>query len=216
MTAIELDAAIVTPAGDDPDAFLYAPRAPGIALDQNGKRQLNLLTAGPVAFLQVTGTWGLSTAEVEALRGRLASRLGRSPATLRLQPAPESVAGVALLIGDGTGELTVLQQGKSSGVPPYHAAFNVMLDATQLETVRQALNGERHLLALRYDIEHRQPVTATTADYTATDEVSRGKEPERSWSASSAQTTTKTARETTEEITTSSVLLDAADWASAR
>lgn len=213
MTAIELDDAIVTPAGDDPDAFLYAPRAPGIALDQNGKRQLNLLIAGPVAFLQVTGTWGLSTAEVEALRGQLASRLGRDPAALRLQPSPESVTGAALLIGDGAGELTVLQQGKSSGVPPYHAAFNVMLDASQLETVQQALDGKRHLLALRYDIERRQPVTATTADYAATGGVSQGKEPERSWSASSVRTTTKTTRETTEEITTSSVQLDAADWA---
>jgi hypothetical protein len=141
MNAIELDDAIVTPAADDPDAFFFAPKAPGIAVDQNGRRQLNLLTAGPVSFLQVTAMWGLSAAEVEALRGQLASRLGRNPAALQLRPAPASVEGVALLISDGAGGFNVLQQGRSSGVPPYHTVFNVMLDATQLATVREALDG---------------------------------------------------------------------------
>jgi hypothetical protein len=212
-STIELDDAIVTPAGGDPDAFFFAPKAPSIAVDPNGRRQLNVLTAGPVSFLQVTGAWGLNAAEVEALRGQLAGRLGRNPAALRLQPAPDAVTGVALLIGNGAGELAVLQQGRSSGVPPHHAVFNVMLDTAQLETAQEALGGKRGLLALRYDVVRRQPVTTTTAEHAAAHEVSGTREPGRSWSGVSAETTTKSTRETTEEITTTSVLLDAADWA---
>jgi hypothetical protein len=211
-TTIELDAAVVTPAVDDPDTFFYAPKSPGIALDANGRPQLNVLTAGSVAFLQVTGTWGLSSAEVTALGEQLASRLGRNPATLRLQAAPESVDGVALLIGDADG-LRVLQQSKSSGVPPYHAAFNVMLDPGQLATVKKALDGQYALLALRYDITRRQPATTTSVDQQTSGESSAGEQAGRAWSASSRHRKTQTTRETREEITSFSVQLDAADWA---
>lgn len=200
----ELDHAIVIPSGDDPGTFLYAPKTPRIALDANGRHQLNLLSAGAVAFLQVTGAWGLNGAEVEEVREQLARKLGVQASTLRLQPLADSVDGAALLLGDGEGELRVLQESKSSGVPPFHAAFNVMLDETQLQTVRKALDGNHRLLALRYDITRRRPATTIDASYESIRTLSANTE--------SQSTRARTKRETNDHLSTWSVQLDAADW----
>lgn len=215
MIRLDLDRAVVTSSAD-PDTFHYSARTPSIALDANGNRQLNLLSAGPVAFLQVTGAWGLDSAGVDALRHEVAARLGRDASGIRLQPAPASVESVSLLLGDGSGAPSVLQQGKSSGVPPFHAVFNVMLDAKQLATVKEALGGKSGLLALRYDVAGSRLVTTTAVDTTTTREHYAGAGGTRTWSATAESTRTAGTSDTTEESTPFSIELDAADWPGAR
>jgi hypothetical protein len=216
MTSMDFGNAIVVPADDGTDTYLYAPKAPGIAVDGDWRRQFNLLSAGSVSFLQLTGTWSLSQAEVAALKQELASRLGRDAGQVTLQPMPESVDSVALLLGDGADGYTVLQQGKSSGVPPYHAAFNIMLDASQLKTVQEALDGKRHQLVLRYDIIRQTPVTTTTAGHVATSEALDGDGQGASWRSESGHAETSASRETIMRSEKIGVQLDAADWPAAR
>lgn len=216
MTTIDLREAIITQDRHDPDVFHYSPKAPGIAIDAEGRRQFNILTAGSVSFLQVTGCWGLNDPQIAALREELARKTGRDAAGLKLRPVPESVHGAALLLSDGAAGFTALQQSKSSGVPPYHAAFNVMLDATQLKTVQAALDGKRLQLLLRYDITQRIPVTSTSAEHVATSEARESSRRGHSCHTGSDYTETTVAHETTEEIKKLSVQLDAADWPASR
>jgi hypothetical protein len=215
MTAIELTDAVVI-ADEAAGVWYYAPKAPGIATDSNGRPQFNLITAGSVSFLQVTGSWGLGAAEVEDARRELAGKLGKDPASLVMMPAPETVDGVALMLGDGADGYTVLAQGKSSGMPPYHAAFSVMLDSRQLAAVREALDGKRHQLVLRYDITRQTPVTSATAEHVATSEAAEGCGPDGSWSSASGRSDTSARRETVMNSEKLGVQLDAADWPSAR
>lgn len=216
-TAIELTLGIVIPSGEgDEEIFYYAPRAPGIARDENGRPQLNVITAGPMAFLQLTGCFGLSRGALDDLRAELAQRLGPKRQTLRLVPAPDTISGVALLIADGKGGFEVLSQGKSSGVPPFHAAFNVTLDEARLAKVREALGGKRGLLALRYDLVRRIPrKSSVTSEGTATTTTKTGNTTGSTTHNTTHNTTTSssvTARETRDEASTSSVTADAADW----
>lgn len=194
--------------------WYYAPKRPGIARDGNGRPQFNLLSAGPVTFLQITGSWGVS--DVDSARRELAARLGKDTDSLDFRPMPERIDGVSLLLGDGADGYTVLQQGKSSGMPPYHAVFNVMLEESQLRTVKDALDGKRHLLALRYDITRQTPVTSTTAEHVATSEAAQECGPDGSWRSASGQAETSASRETVMQIETLGAQLDAADWPSAR
>jgi hypothetical protein len=216
MNPIELSNALVMPDGDDPDAFLYAPKAPGIAAGADGRRQFNLLTAGSVSFLQLTGRWGLEAQEVAALRGELAAKTGRGAASLKLRPLPETVAGASLLLADGAGGFTLLQQSKSSGVPPFHAAFNVMLDAERLKTVREALDGKRGQLILRYDVTRRLPAVRSTVERVTTRQVREEVGEDLYRSAKSERDETLTTSETSEEIMHHNAQLDAADWNAAR
>ncbi|MGE0667205.1 MAG: hypothetical protein AB7O49_11670 [Sphingomonadales bacterium] len=215
MSAVELSNAVaVEDAGSG--TWYYAPKEPGIARDGNGRPQFNLLSAGPVSFLQITGTWGLGAADVDGARRELAGKLGRDPTSLDFRPMPERVDGVSLMLGDGADGYTVLQQGKSSGMPPHHAAFNVMLDERQLKTVREALDGKQHQLVLRYDITRQTPVTSATAEHVATSEADEGCGPDGSWSSASGHAETSASRETVMQTEKLGVQLDAADWPSAR
>lgn len=214
MTVMELKNALVIP-DEGAGVWYYAPRSPGIALDGNGRPQFNLLAAGPVSFLQITGTWSLSAADIDAARRELAGKLGKNPASLNFLPVPETIDGVALLMDDGADGYTVLQQGKSSGMPPYHAAFNVMLDEKQLKTVKEALDGKRHQVVLRYDITRQTPVTSASAEHVATSEAAEGNGPDGSWSSASGHAETSASRETVMQSEKLGVQLDAADWPSA-
>lgn len=215
MTVMELNNAVVIP-DEGSGVWYYAPKSPGIALDGNGRPQFNLLAAGPVSFLQITGTWSLGAADVDAAKRELAGKLGKDPSSLDFRPVPETVDGVSLLMDDGADGYTVLQQGKSSGMPPYHAAFNIMLDEKQLKTVKEGLDGTRHKLVLRYDITRQTPVTSATAEYVATSEAAEGNEPDGSWRSASGHAETSASRETVMQTEKLGVQLDAADWTSAR
>ncbi|MGD8959785.1 MAG: hypothetical protein PVI27_08075, partial [Desulfobacteraceae bacterium] len=154
--------------------------------------------------------------EVAALRAELAAKTGRGAASLKLRPLPETVGGASLLLADGAGGYTVLQQSKSSGVPPFHAAFNVMLDAERLKIVREALDGKRGQLILRYDITRRLPTVRSTVERVTTHQVSEEASKGLYRSAKSERAESRTTSETLEEITHHSAQLDAADWNAAR
>jgi hypothetical protein len=216
MTAMEFPDAWVYPTGEDGAAIhYYAPKVPGIAVDANGRRQFNLIGAGSVSFLQITGAWGLSQAQVARLKEDLGRRLGRPADELDVRPVPETVNGVSLVLHGENGD-TVLQEAKSSGMAPHHAAFNVMLDAEQVKTVRAALDGEEGRLSLRYDLTRRLPVSATSHDWTHTAHTEEGSSDDCAWSASAEESRSSTTQEATEDIETLSVALDAADWGAAR
>ena len=85
------------------------------------------------------------------MRADLAERAQLPPAQLSLSPEPVQVGTVRLMLGDGAGGFEELAKTQSSGAPPYHAAFNLMLSAEQAAKVRKALGGERGWLELRYE-----------------------------------------------------------------
>lgn len=216
MTALELSEAWVYAAGADaPETYFYSPKAPGIAPDANGRPQLNLISAGSVAFLQVTGSWGLSQSQLEDTQRELARRLGRRPEELTLRPAPESVDGVALVLS-GEGGDQVLQQSKSSGMAPFHATFNVTLDEAQLKAVQAALGGEGGRLGLVYDVTRRVPGTNTTAGHASSRDVRGGKRSGSAWSIASEHTESTTTHATSAEVEKVRARLDAADWGAGR
>lgn len=139
-------------AQDAAGGWRYRPRAPGLARGADGRAQFALVGAGAVTMLALTASWGVPAAALEAVRAELAARAQVPAAQLGLAPAPVEVGAVRLLLGDGAGGFEELAQARSSGVPPYHAAFNVMLDAEQAARVRKALAGERGWLELRYEV----------------------------------------------------------------
>ncbi len=217
MNIMEFSNATVIPDANHPDAFLYVPKIPAIAAGPDGKPQFNLLTAGPVSFLQLTGSWGLNHDEIAVLRKELATRTGLSEDILQLQPAPCSVHDAALLLGDEAGSFTVLQQSKSSGVPPYHAAFNVMLNTEQLQTVRDALGGKRGLLAFRYDIRFRlSPAISSMTEWLETSRIRSLNGNNVTRDTGSCFTETRTTGDAAGEIMQFYAQLDAADWNAAR
>ncbi|MEH6415751.1 hypothetical protein [Pseudomonas sp. CGJS7] len=136
--------------GDGPMSWTYRARAPSVAPGADGRPQFAMIGAGAVTVLALTAMWGVPAATLDALRAELAARAQVPPAQIQLSPAPVEVGEVRLMLGDGHGEYVQLAKAACSGVPPYHAAFNLMLDQTQAEKVRRALNGEHGWLELRY------------------------------------------------------------------
>jgi hypothetical protein len=74
--------------------WYYAPKKPGIARDGSGRPQFNVLSAGAVSFLQITGSWGVSSADADSARLELAGKLRRNPDSVKFRPAPERVNSV--------------------------------------------------------------------------------------------------------------------------
>ena len=138
-------------ARDADGAWRYRPRAPGLARGGDGRAQFSLIAAGPVIMLALTASWGVPAATLDAVRADLAARAQLPPAQLSLSPEPVQVGTVRLMLGDGAGGFEELAKTQSSGAPPYHAAFNLMLSAEQAAKVRKALGGERGWLELRYE-----------------------------------------------------------------
>ena len=213
MDTIDLNNVILIP-DEGSGVWFYAPKKPGIARDSSGHPQFNLLGAGPVSFLQITGSWGVNAADIEKARQELARKLRVKPDDLDIRPAPDRVDSVSLLSGDGSGNFTVLQEGKSSGIPPHYATFSVMLDETQLETVKEAIDGKRGLLTLRYNVTRQIPVNYAFANRTETSESAQGSMNGNSWVSTTSRTITSASRESVPQTDNLSVMLDAADWQS--
>lgn len=138
--------------GEQANTWYYRAAAPALAAGPDGRPQFSLVSVGPVTMFACTGMWGVAGATVDALRADLAARAGVAAADLSLLPAAVEVGEVSLMLGDGNGGYVLLAKTRSSGVPPYHAAFNLMLDGEQATRVRKALDGEHGWLELRYAI----------------------------------------------------------------
>jgi len=89
-----------------------------------------------------------------------------------------------------------------------------MLDDKQLETVKEALNGKRNLLALCYNITRQIPVVLESVKHMDTSEAAHENKQGSSWTSTSNHTITSTSRETVLHTEKISAMLDAADWPS--
>ncbi|MFD1296899.1 hypothetical protein ACFQ4Q_09690 [Lysobacter gummosus] len=202
--------------GDGPTSWLYRPRAPQLALSADGRAQFTLIGAGPVTMLALTAMWGVPSATLDAVRTELAARAQVPVAQLSLSPAPIEIGEVRLMLGDGQGHYVELAKARSSGVPPYHAAFNLMLDQAQAEKVRKALNGEHGWLELRYAateaIATRTARSSQSSESVDVDVSLRDAEDEASASASLRSEGSVEALSGYHEPQTRTYSADAADW----
>lgn len=202
--------------GDQATTWYYRAAAPTLATDANGRVQFTFINAGPMTMFACTGMWGVATATLDAVRADLAARAGVPVAQLNLLQAPVEVGEVSLMLGDGQGGYVQLGKTRSSGAPPYHAAFNIMLDADQAARVRKALSGERGWLELRYAITAAAPSrhTASTTTSDAIDvEVSLRADGEQADAGLSLRSQVSTHVERgQEQQQTQHVSADAADW----
>ena len=154
----------VAPA-DEAATWHYRARAPGLARGADGRPQFTLMSVGSVVMLALTGAWGVPAATLDAIRVELAARAQLPLERVTLRQAPVTVDGASLMLGDGQGGYVALAHSASSGVPPYHAAFNVMLDAEQAAKVRKALQGEHGWMALRYAVTDAAPIRRSASTY---------------------------------------------------
>ena len=214
MNIIELSSVMAIP-DEESGVWYYAPKRPRIARNSNGKPQFNLLSVGPVSFLQITGSWDVSAADVDSARLELSGKLCKDPGNLDFRPLSEQVDSVSLLISDGSESYTVLKEGKSSGMPPNHATFNIMLDDKQLEIVKEATEGKRNQLALCYNITRQIPVVSASVNRMEKSEVTHDSMRSASWTSTSNCAITSTSREAVLQTEKLSVMLDATDWISA-
>ncbi|MGH8081255.1 MAG: hypothetical protein ACREP7_11820 [Lysobacter sp.] len=144
--------------GDGPADWRYRARAPRLALSADGRAQFTLIAAGPITMLALTAMWGVPSSTLDAVRAELAARAQLPIERIGLSPAPVEIGEVRLMLGDGRGQFEELAKARSSGAPPYHAVFNLMLDQAQAEKVRKALKGEHGWLELRYAATEAIPV----------------------------------------------------------
>lgn len=210
----EVQGVLVAP--DDGGGWRYRPRAPGLARGADGRAQFALVGAGAITMLALTASWGVPAATLDAVRAELAARAQVPAAQLGLAPAPVEVGTVRLLLGDGAGGFEELAKAQSSGVPPYQAAFNVMLDAERAAKVRKALGGERGWLQLRYEVrdgfEPRRSSEARSEESLALDASVRDAQGEAGVSARVGYSARIEADSGRGEPRERSYSADAADW----
>ncbi|MGJ7903923.1 hypothetical protein [Lysobacter sp. 1R34A] len=154
----------VAPA-DEAASWHYRARSPGLASGPDGRPQFTLMSAGSVVMLALTSAWGVPAATLDAIRVELAARAQLPLERVTLRQAPVTVEGASLLLGDGHGAYVALAHSESSGVPPYHAAFNLMLDGEQAAKVRKALQGEHGWMAVRYSVADAAPMRRSASSY---------------------------------------------------
>lgn len=203
-------------AQDASGAWRYRARAPGLARGGDGRAQFTLIAAGAVTMLALTASWGVPAEALDAVRAELAARAQVPPAQLSLSPAPIEVGAVRLMLGDGAGAYEELAKVRSSGTPPYHAAFNLMLDQDQAAKVRKALSGERGWLELRYEArdaaEARVASSASREDSLTLDAALRDAQGEASLRAELNYREQAEADSGRPEPRDRSYSADAADW----
>jgi hypothetical protein len=147
---------------DEPNTFFFIPGAPTPRRNEHGDPSLSLIVFSAGSMLQLNTRWDVDEAVLETLRKVLAREHDvDNPALIRLSPAPLEVGDALLLLGEGSGELEVLQTRRTSGFYPYDALFNVTLTAYQQEQVTAALSGEHNHLKVRYEVTHPLERTVT-------------------------------------------------------
>ncbi|MEI2456769.1 MULTISPECIES: hypothetical protein [Lysobacter] len=150
-------AGVLAAPADEPATWYYRAKAPALATDNQGRPQFSLVAVGAMAMLSLTAVWGVDADRLGALRAELAVRAQLPPEQVRLYPAPVEVGEAVLQIGDGQGGYLRLASSRTSGAPPYHAAFSAMLAGEQLDKARKALSGQRGWLEIRYLIADVEP-----------------------------------------------------------
>ena len=134
-----------------PNRFYYIPGDPTPELAPNGAPTLLLWVSDQSARLQLGVQWKVAPSEDAELRRIIALHYpALTPGALNLQPAPSSVQGVELLVGEDAATLHPVATATSAGFPPYTTLFAVTLDAAQMNQVVAALHGRPGFLAVRY------------------------------------------------------------------
>lgn len=144
-----IEDAVFSPVPGETNVWHYRARHPGIAAD-GGTPQISLISAGGIHMLSLTAIWGVPSPQLEAARGVLAAEAGVDAARIELRPSPHAVGEVALRFGNGAGAWEEAARTQSSGMPPYHAAFSLMLDDARADKVKRALAGEAGLFGVAY------------------------------------------------------------------
>ncbi|WP_189714129.1 hypothetical protein [Streptomyces phaeofaciens] len=103
------------------------------------------------ASVQISAHWWPDGKETAALVARAATELDVPPSTVIVTPGPVTVRHVTLVArGDGEEE-AVLASSTSSGMPPYTALLAGPLPPALLPLAREALQGRRGRLLVRFD-----------------------------------------------------------------
>jgi hypothetical protein len=145
----------------DASTWHFMPRHPDVQRGNDGRALLTLIDMGATAYLLFTATWGASQQDLQDLRREIASRTpGVRAERVELAFAPVASVHCNVLMGDGRGSFDNVASSKTSGYPPYDAAFNVYLQGERLAHAKAALQGEAGRLALEYCAELRTPVSA--------------------------------------------------------
>ena len=142
--ALVIDAIELRPKDQDERAWLYVPQRPSLERNPGGTPMLKLVEAGATAFLQCTARVALNEDTRAALLARLKEK---KPKAETLEAAPLSVEKVTLEAKTADG-WSVLAESKSSGLPPWTAAFAVMLDPAPLAAIKASLAGEKERVRL--------------------------------------------------------------------
>ncbi len=142
----------LSPVAGQPRTWEYHPIRPGIARTADGGAQFTMIAAGSITMLALTTMWGVDANTLETVRSELAASEQCPAAQIVLRASRSEANEAALQLGDGSGAFTTVATAQSSGAPPYHAAFSLMLDAQQAEKVRKALAGETGWFAVRYGL----------------------------------------------------------------
>lgn len=142
----------LSPVAGQPHTWEYRALHPNIALTGDGRAQFTMIAAGSVTMLSLTTMWGVDADTLESVRADLATVDGCAAAQVVLTPSPVEANAAALQFGDGQGAFATVATVTTSGAPPYHAAFNLMLDEQQAEKARSALAGKAGWLAVRYEL----------------------------------------------------------------
>ena len=119
-----------------PNRFYYIPGEPTPELAPNGAPTLLLWVSDQSARLQLGVQWKVTASEDAELRRIIALNYpALTPGALNLQPAPSSVQGVELLVGEDATTLHSVATATSAGFPPYTTLFAVTLDAAQMNEI---------------------------------------------------------------------------------
>lgn len=209
-----IEDAVLSPVPGETNAWHYRARHPGIAAD-GGTPQMSLISAGGIHMLSLTAIWGVPSAQLEAARKALAAETGIDAARIELRPSPHAVGEVVLRFGDGAGGWEDAARTQSSGMPPYHAAFSLMLDDARADKVRRALGGETGLFGVAYAWTlsgGAHTTTASTDSVSARIDASVEAEGDLGHATFSADETVATRTTTGGGATRGEAFADAAGW----
>jgi hypothetical protein len=214
---IEIEGVRLLPVKGKPSTWTYQPTRAGIAQTEGARKQFTLIESGPVAMLAMTAMWGVVSQTLERVRQALAEKIRTPAERITLSHVPVDVREVQLLIGDGTGGFTPLASSASSGAPPYNAAFNLRLDAGQLEKVKKAMQHARGWLAVRYVVIETAPASHTISENTTGTTSATNNTTWTSGGASSSESFTTEGRTSSESRESNAPRVmefqsDAADW----
>ena len=175
-------------------AWTYVPVHPTLETNERGAPMLQVIEAGPAAFLQCTARVALN----EDARARLlASLKQKEPEAETLEAAPLAVERITLEVKVGN-DWRALAESKGSGLAPWTAALAATLASDPLAAIKSAVAGEKDHARLvaqvvlqgssasfrraetTGDARVETPAGAASASFaTTTDSSSPGSPPER-------------------------------------